>query len=314
MTESTSVLEEALAAIPGRQATKAALARVKAAPQEQAPSDAPRALIERLIETVVAGADLPSDLGRQYVAALDAVRLADAASTARRVLTEMLTEELGDLERDGTDAALAFLHGELAALLAEVREVDAILGPIVDVDSAMHAGGAIAVAWARVTQLAERQEAIRRAQLWLVTHSGVHQGNVLKATAMVQGAGTHRNVADLNPEVDYCFGALRTDAKNQRVVAPPSWPVDDSMGFVRWCVGPDADVWVPSLAEMARVEQDRVRRRSEADRVRATSSDPLAPRMPEGALAARLDLARGAAASADKQGWPRDGYTLAGQR
>lgn len=275
------LLEHALDAIPDRRALKDALRRVQSAPPTSGAGEAPDAMIGRLTEELLDGGDLPPDLGQRWLDASNVVERQKAEHVARTMLIERLRSSLEDVESRGADAALAVLADELAAVLDQVRAVAPHLRSVASADDAVRAGGEAPAAWKTLTELADRYAEIRSAQLRVVTLAGggaAGRENVVETRKLIEGAGTFQRVWELDPERSIveaiASGSAQVrDAFGAAIDWPTSWPAE-ARAFLLWAVtDPAANVWLPSMQQLAFAEGERLRLRRDADHRRA-GGDP----------------------------------------
>jgi len=247
---STSLLARAWAAVPGWTDLGAAIDKVRHRRRTNTtpnPDALRRELLIDLTEQVAQGAALPDDLGRRLWEADHASEIVRAEDHFLRMLEENLKAERDQVERRGVDAALAVLRTELEQLLDEARAVDRALGHVTGADQAVAAGGRAPKAWHRLTQLVASHNELRVAQHAVVRVG--FDGDIGRAKGFVDRVGALRNIADLDPP-----------RRPEEAHLPPAWPENDPPAYLRWLAGPEAQPWVPSMAELVEANAELTRR------------------------------------------------------
>jgi hypothetical protein len=301
-TPPVSLLEQALDAGDSRTGIKAAIARARSAPRDKPEHELPSQLLDRLVDELIAGGDLPEDLGEQAVAATREAERLQALHEMRVAVVDRLRMELEATEATGGDAALEFLRDRLNELLDEARTIVETLGDVSTPAQAYAAGGAVLEAWARFTQLVDRHQLIRGAQFEVLRRAGEFGGAPDALRTLVAGSGSHSNICDLEPETTFRnlnVEVMRTH-EGRRALPAPSWP-DDPTELLRWMVtSSDAQPWLPSRREMHDLERQRIELRRAAEHARATGRRGELDRMTQAQFDQHLTMHRALAGDGDR--------------
>lgn len=264
------LLDRARAAMPRLAATEDAITAVQARMAAAGARSTPEAdVIAAAADEIVRSCAVPDDLGRRLVA----VRRANAETFAeieilRRAQLQLLDAERG-LHRDGADAALDVLRGELATIVdAGCAALDALGPDVHDADSAITRGRVDA--WQRVRRLAEEHDRLRHVQKIIVSAAlappqpGRWDDHVTPDARLLvdllgyvrDGRHTdvaeHLRVAAKGPVAPrYVDGLISGQPRPVNQPAPPPWLTPDPVAALRFITRPDAHPWVPTLAQLA---------------------------------------------------------------
>ncbi|MFF2485268.1 hypothetical protein ACFVSU_02645 [Microbacterium sp. NPDC058062] len=273
--EAADIHKLALAAIPGHATRKERLARI-----DRFNTDRMRELNQQiplrmaaLQDAILAVAD-GDDVDVHAIAAdisdmeaektIEAMVIA-AADTAR----SRLRQETRDIDERGKDAALAWLDAVIRAVAAEVRELDAKLGSIGSWASASRGTPTQLLAWQRLDRLVETIDAIRHAQIAVVTGTDaggpatvgkIHQVGFLADQVDHDRFWIRRRITVANTAPVGKHGAYvawlnpwqSPDEVNAQAPLEPLteswWPDDDKHAYLRWAAT-NATLWVPSISQ-----------------------------------------------------------------
>ena len=258
------ILERAEAAIPGLEAAKAALRRVAEHIRKGGSPAVPvPEVVEEAADAVMAGDPIPDGLGRAVLAAqaIEQERLAEHG--AMQSLRATLMRRIESAEAQHVDVALAVVRDELEAVLAAARAVDGALGDVRTPEAAMAAGSGAVDSWRTLLALVEKYDALRGAQLHLITPSFGGGGDITIGAMSL--AGLFANAFDLYPDPQARAAGRPAPPQGFRdsLWAPPwpapnvergdqpgVWPTTDRPAYLRCVATSNAEPWVPTAAEM----------------------------------------------------------------
>jgi hypothetical protein len=275
-TQTRPLLDLARAAMPGLEAVAEAVPKVDAALAEARARVRPASEVhEAAVNAVLSGGDVPADLGARLLDVEQHNREAQAQHDALVRLRSDLARQRRDLCVRHADVALAVLAEALDALLAEARPLLPEVGDVDSSDAAINTG--VVKPWKRLQELAARHAELREAQAMVVSDAleppETPRARTLVSSRvrhLVQTVGTVRNFRTLYPD-DYSPAgpvvgqASRFQIVNGRVVeltqppdrpsAPAPWLTGDPVAALRYLAGPDAQPWVPTLAQLDQAQK-----------------------------------------------------------
>lgn len=164
--------------------------------------------------------------------------------------------------------ALEFLNSRLGELMARVRDLDSTLGPVRDIETALHGNDKVIAAWRDLTSAVDEYEEIRRLQT-AVTYT-LFDGKDAVLSEALRESGRIRNAFDHDaPWVHQRHvsrrGRLQESTVNRALLdwvaidTLPAWerqpmdvwPAEDRPGYLRW-MATTAHPWVPTHEELER--------------------------------------------------------------
>ena len=258
------LLDQARAAIPDHDRLVDLAAelddRIRRARASAPPTD--HDLIGEVAASVVDGGDpVPADLGARVVAAARRRTEHVAAIAALTRLRDHARMRLAEVRRDGADVALDTLRAELAEIVAAARPLVEQLDSIPNADAAIASGAA--PEWGTLVELARQYRHVRSAQLVVVADVLVPAdvarpgggGVPAHVRQLVDVHGTIANARD-RIDVDHIKRGPSDLRRDATVVEHPPWSTADPIHDLRYVCRPEAQPWVPTVAELLG-ERDR---------------------------------------------------------
>lgn len=230
-------------------------------------------LTQSIVDSLLAGKELPAKIEQTIGRSLEAARANDAARTVYRDVLENLKGRRADAVGDANNAALRWLHDRLGELLDHVRALAPTLDGITSADTALRSGANTLTAWAGMVRLADEYSDICWAQRDLT--AAARNGGSAHINKDLAIAGHHSEPRD--PELLVFAGEATwiVDAfSNQQRCSVDPWPgyVDinacgpvpstDPVAYLRWLAA-RGDAWVPDADQLGQALRRRQQRLQE---------------------------------------------------
>lgn len=223
-------------------------------------------IARRALRDAIAGGAAASEVMRLAGAVLDAQREQEALQVVREEIASL--ESTGRLARStrtksDVEPALRFLHGELEALVADVRRLDKALNGIGTAEAAVLAGEEAATAWRELSAAADRYEEIRGAQSRVMRLLGdSDNGRRVRWSGYLRDAfdrehvwaqeriqTSRRRQPSLITEDDLLAWLRDVPRLPYERPETAALPPEDRIGYLRWAAT-RAKLWVPTVTEL----------------------------------------------------------------
>lgn len=232
--------------VPGFRAAEAAVATISAQldANRRASLDPAPDLAAELVDALVAGEQIPADLGQRHIAAQNrGATLAAETEVLNRAAAQAASRRDERL-RQGVDRyAIPALRPLLAQVVDTARQVADDLADVHSADDAIRAGRA--QQWQQLDAAARQYREIRAAQRGLYAAAGgeaIVNGQAVDHRSLMGMVGDISNVGEVWPD----WLAWHRDAEGG-----VPWPEGDDRAYLVWlATHPAAEPWVPTTAEL----------------------------------------------------------------